>query len=249
MHPQHRHAEPAQRGEREVVRVPQQRRRRRRVLLHPRMVAGAARLRPRHLLGPRVGDAAAVAHDVQHPQVDVGVGAQRVRGGRVLAGVDDDLGAADRGGRGVDAGEVVRVEPLAFGPGGQPAGHRVGGDEAGAVHLVVHALYGVDVDVAPAAERHLADLGPERAVVERLAARAQLVVAHAALPQVQHLAQRADAGQLGDDPFEQGRAATAETADETDRRPVAGAGHCLKYGFCARLANAFTDDVSLSVKL
>ena len=72
------------------------------------------------------------------------------------------------------------------------------------------------VDPVPPAERPLADGLPEVAPREPLPARAPLVGAHVPVPQVHHLAERAGAGQLTQDPFEEGRTAPAEPADVED---------------------------------
>jgi hypothetical protein len=70
------------------------------------------------------------------------------------------------------------------------------------------------VDVVPAAERALPDLGPELAVREVLAAGTPFVVGDVALPEVDDLAQRADAGELAEQAFQQGGSAAAEPAEE-----------------------------------
>ncbi len=70
------------------------------------------------------------------------------------------------------------------------------------------------VEPVPAAESLLPHLTPERAVVELLPARAQRVVAKAALPEVAHLADRDHARHSGEQHVEHGRAAAPETTDE-----------------------------------
>src|SRR5439155_21958270 len=179
---------------------------------------GAGRLRPRHGLGPRVGHAAAVPDHVHHPQVDVGRPAQAERERAVLGRVDHGGRARVRRGGRVDTGVLVGVvgHPCAEVARQMPA--RQPGDVPGALHLPAQRNDPVERGAVPAAERALADGAPEVAGGERPAARAPLVVADAALPQVDHLAERADAGQPAEHAFQQGGTAATETAEVDDAR-------------------------------
>src|SRR6185312_13719728 len=107
-----------------------------------------------------------------------------------LGRVDDRRIAGDGRNRPVDAG----LEPgvgLELGP--EPRRPRARRDQREvALAADAHQPRGLPlgVDAVPAAERGLADLRPERAVVERLAAAAQPVAEDAALPDVPQLADR-----------------------------------------------------------
>ncbi len=57
------------------------------------------------------------------------------------------------------------------------------------------------IHLVPSAEGELAHLAPERAAGERLTAAAELSVGDPALPQVDDLTDRADAGQLAKQPL------------------------------------------------
>src|SRR5437016_1526139 len=85
------HAEDAEGIEQQVVGDPLPPRGGRAVDRHEGVVAGDLGLAD--LLGPRVGDAAAVAHQVDDPEVDAGDPAEEEGGGGVLGGVDHDPGA------------------------------------------------------------------------------------------------------------------------------------------------------------
>ena len=134
--------------------------------------------------------------------------AERERG--VLAGVDHHRAAADLADRGVDPMVVTHV----VGQGGlQPAAQRRGGEhgqEPGPVHLGPQPGDVVHVHPVPAAKGGLANLPPERARGERLAAAAALVIANAAQPHVHDLTSRAGTGHLAEQPLQQGATAAAE---------------------------------------
>jgi hypothetical protein len=70
------------------------------------------------------------------------------------------------------------------------------GDVPGALDRGAQVVHPVDVDVVPAAEGQGADPPPEAALREPRAAAAALVVADVALPEVDHLAERAHTGEL-----------------------------------------------------
>jgi hypothetical protein len=73
-----------------------------------------------------------------------------------------------------------------------------------------------DRQVLPAAERLLADLRPEWAIGERLAAPTCLIELDSAVPKVYELAGRTDPVELTDHPFEKGAAAATETSQVKD---------------------------------
>src|SRR5580658_8116848 len=72
------------------------------------------------------------------------------------------------------------------------------------------------VQLVPAAERRLPDLAPEGAGRQRLAAAAALVLDDTPLPEVDHLADGTNAGQLTEQPFEQRAPAASEAAEIDD---------------------------------
>jgi hypothetical protein len=119
-----------------------------------------------------------------------------VREGAVLGGVDDHLGAGHRGGGRVDLGVEARVLADVRVLGRRKPGPGEAGDVPGAFDDVPQRVHPIDVDIAPVAERELADALPERAGGEPGAATAALVVADIALPEVDDLAQRAHGGQF-----------------------------------------------------
>jgi hypothetical protein len=84
----------------------------------------------------------------------------------------------------------------------------------GALHRGLQRVHLGDVDACPAAERPVADRGPERAGREPLAAAAPLVVHDVPLPQVDDLAQGAYAGQLAEQALHEGGAASSESAQK-----------------------------------
>jgi hypothetical protein len=73
----------------------------------------------------------------------------------------------------------------------------------GALDRVPQAVHPVDVHVVPAAERQRTDPPPERALREAGATTAALVVADVALPEVDDLAERANAGKLAEQTFDE----------------------------------------------
>ncbi len=129
----------------------------------------------------------------------------------MLAGVDHHPRARHLGGCRVDG--VVQPDVLAQLP---PERTRPGQQQlrqlAVAINRELQRQRTFGVERLPAAESDLADLGPERAFAERLPAAAQLVVAQAALPQVDEFAQRTGIGQLTDRSLQQGRPGPAESA-------------------------------------
>src|SRR5207302_8655407 len=133
---------------------------------------------------------------------------RRDRGGR---------GRARRGGR-VDGGVLVGIGGHARAEVARQMPARQPGDVPGALDLPAQRNDPVERGAVPAAERALAHGAPEAAGGERPAARALLVVADAALPQVDHLAERADAGQPAEHAFQQGGTAATETAEVDDAR-------------------------------
>ncbi|GES06063.1 hypothetical protein Acor_81320 [Acrocarpospora corrugata] len=72
----------------------------------------------------------------------------------------------------------------------------------------------------PAAEGALADLVPERALRERLAAAARLVGLHAAPPQMHDLTERRDPGQLSEQALQQRGTAAPEPSYKDHRLSV-----------------------------
>jgi hypothetical protein len=80
--------------------------------------------------------------------------------------------------------------------GGRLGGGGQAGDVPGAFDRGAQAVHAVDVHVVPATEGERADPPPERALGEAGAAPAAFVVADVALPEVDHLAERAHPGQF-----------------------------------------------------
>jgi hypothetical protein len=74
----------------------------------------------------------------------------------------------------------------------------------------------IDVDQAPASERLDADLFPERALEERLAASAQPVLRDTSVPDVSELPHGDDIRKAAENPGEERTAASAVPADERD---------------------------------
>ena len=70
-----------------------------------------------------------------------------------------------------------------------------------------------DVDLVPPAERRLTHQKPERALAERIATTASLVVSDAPVPQVDKLTHRADPGKLPGQPLDHRAAAAPQAAD------------------------------------
>ena len=134
---------------------------------------------------------------------------------RVLARVDDDLAAAD--------GKHACVEPLQNArvphEGRTPAAERRGGQRqlAVAIHRPRRRQRVVRVEPVPAAKRVLPDRPPERAVMKRRAAAAEIVVAQPALPEMAHLAHRHHPRLLGQQHVEHGASAAAQPTNEQHR--------------------------------
>ncbi len=180
---------------------------------------GAGGLRAQHLLVHRVRDPAGIAHHPHAAHVEV-VPTHQQRGvRRHLAGVDDQLGAGAVGGRPQHRGEVSREAVAVTAPGRRRTSHQQTGELTGTDDLVAAADLVVDLHGAPAPERGGADRPPEGAAAEGLAAGAQLVVAHRAVPQVDDLAEGGHPRDPAEGPLEQGRAAAARADDEQDPHP------------------------------
>ena len=81
----------------------------------------------------------------------------------------------------------------------------------------------VGVNVRPPAEAVIADRSPERACREPGSARAAIVVAQTARPQVPHLADGHHPRHAGQEQFKQRAATASEAADEQHGRTSAGA--------------------------
>jgi hypothetical protein len=207
---------PGEQAERGVLNVPLHRGRGRGV---PRHVARPVGVRPAHLLAPGVGDRARIPDQVQHPQVDAGRLAQAERERGVLARVQHQVTPAHPGDCGVHARVVGRVlgQQLTRFRAEVPPGQ--GGNEPVPVHPGPQGGDPADVDLVPAAEGRLTDLLPERALAERLATPAPLILADAPLPQVHKLTHRASPGDLPEQPLDQRAAAPPQTADVQHAEP------------------------------
>src|SRR5947207_583849 len=98
-----------------------------------------------------------------------------------------------------------------------------------AIHPTLELEHLAGVDAVPAAERPAADLLPELAVPEGLAAPAQVVVDGAPEPQVPELTEPVEALEPAEGAIEERGAAPAHPGDEQHRdaaRPV-GRSRCL----------------------
>ena len=144
------------------------------------------------------------------PEVDGRV-PQAVGQRAVLGRVHHDRRAGHRRGAAVDL-RVVRG--VLLDAGAALAAEGQARDVPGPFHAGRQVEDVLRIDGVPPAERLHADLLPEPADREAVAAAAPLVVTQVALPKVHHLAQRRHAGELPQQAFEQRRPAAAKAAQE-----------------------------------
>src|ERR1022692_3381163 len=224
---------PRDQVEEQVVRRPEPDRPRGRV--HAHVLGAVADAGLDDSLGPGVGHAMAAPDEVDETQVDATDVAQQQGIADMFGRIDDDAGARDLAhGRVQALGQrTVGGDGRLQGPLRPQAGQPV--QVTMPVHRGAQRYCLAGVDLVPPAERGVADLIPERAVVKALAAAAAIVAPHAPLPDEDELAHGPVARHAGEDPLEQGAAAARRTADVHDGRaralmPAAGARRGERHG-------------------